>query len=198
MATGLGSPQGFNLALDLNPLSIIDEPSSQTVVAGQTASFTVSAVGTPTPTVQWQVSTDGGVAFSTIPGATSDTYSVVTTAAENGDEYDAVVTNSEGSLTSVPATLLVFGITTASLPAATPGQAYAFQLTAVGGTAPYTWTHTGALPHGLKLTSRGLITGTPKPKLAGANYPVTVMATTRKMKVVTRVTASQALSLTVQ
>jgi len=37
-----------------------------------------------------------------------------------------------------------------------------FQLSAYGGTAPYTWsTYAGALPPGLSLSSSGAITGTP-------------------------------------
>ncbi len=49
------------------------------------------------------------------------------------------------------------------LPDATQGTAYSFQLTAVGGTPPYTWTvASGSLPAGLHLSSSGLISGTPE------------------------------------
>ena len=58
-------------------------------------------------TVQWEVSTDGGTTFSAISGATSTTYSFTATAATNGDEYEAVFTNSAGTLTSNAATLTV-------------------------------------------------------------------------------------------
>src|SRR5262249_25118157 len=51
--------------------SITTNPTNQTVNAGQTATFTAAATGTPTPTVQWQVSTNGGTSFSDISGATS-------------------------------------------------------------------------------------------------------------------------------
>jgi hypothetical protein len=37
-------------------------------VAGQTATFTVAASGNPAPTVQWQVSTNGGSTWSDISG----------------------------------------------------------------------------------------------------------------------------------
>jgi len=41
------------------------------------------------------------------------------------------------------------------------GQQYAVQLTATGGTPPYTWSATGQLPPGVLLLSSGVITGTP-------------------------------------
>ena len=47
------------------------------------ASFTVAASGTPTPTVQWLVSDDGGGSWSVIGGATSDTYTFTTTFSES-------------------------------------------------------------------------------------------------------------------
>jgi hypothetical protein len=54
-------------------------------------------------------------------------------------------------------------ITTTSLPNGQVGSAYSAQLTATGGTAPYSWAITsGALPAGLALNaSTGAITGTP-------------------------------------
>ena len=66
----------------------------------------------PAPTVQWQVSTDGGTTFTNIAGATSTTYSFTPTTAENGYEYQAVFTNMAGTVTSNPATLTVDSITT--------------------------------------------------------------------------------------
>ncbi|WP_366215033.1 putative Ig domain-containing protein, partial [Arthrobacter sp. SRS-W-1-2016] len=53
-------------------------------------------------------------------------------------------------------------ITTTTLPAGTVGNAYRTYLTATGGTGPYTWNTTGALPPGLHLEpTTGAITGTP-------------------------------------
>src|SRR5208337_2674648 len=87
--------------------SVTTQPASQTVTAGQTATFTAAASGNPTPTVQWQMSTDGGKTFSDIPGATLATYSFTTTAAQNGSEYRAVFTNAAGTATTLAATLTV-------------------------------------------------------------------------------------------
>ena len=53
-------------------------------------------------------------------------------------------------------------ITTTSIPDATNGVPYSFQLQASGGTPPYTWSITsGTLPTGLSLASDGTISGTP-------------------------------------
>ena len=70
-----------------------DEPDG---VRGIDATFTAAASGTPTPTVQWQVSTNGGGSFSDIAGATSTTLSFATTAGQNNNQYRAVFTNSCG------------------------------------------------------------------------------------------------------
>ncbi|HML01054.1 MAG TPA: G1 family glutamic endopeptidase [Acidimicrobiales bacterium] len=88
--------------------SVTTEPQSETVTAGSTASFSATASGNPTPTVQWQLSTNGGSSFSAINGATSDTYSFTAQSPENGSEYEAVFTNGVGSpATTTAATLTV-------------------------------------------------------------------------------------------
>jgi hypothetical protein len=61
------------------PASVQTSPADATVTEGQTASFTASAQGTPPPSVQWQVSTNGGASFSNIAGGTSTTVAGVTT-----------------------------------------------------------------------------------------------------------------------
>jgi len=86
---------------------VTSEPVDRAVPAGQQVTFTAVASGGPAPTVQWQVSTDGGTTFSNIAGATSTTLTFTPTAAESGDQYRAVFTNSSGSATSAAATLTV-------------------------------------------------------------------------------------------
>lgn len=61
-----------------------------------------------------------------------------------------------------------------TLPGGSQGTPYSQQLTAIGGTAPYAFTETGALPNGITLTSGGLLAGTPT--VAGS-FPITVTAT---------------------
>jgi hypothetical protein len=89
------------------PPSIATQPASQTVTAGQTATFTVAATGTAPLTYQWRK--NGTV----ITGATSTTYTTPpTTTGDNGAQFTVVVNNSAGSATSSAATLTV----TVSLP----------------------------------------------------------------------------------
>lgn len=99
----------------LNPPAVTTQPVSQTVAVGATASFTASASGSPSPSVQWQVSSDSGASFTNIAGATAATYtSPATTAGDNGRQYRAVFTNSQGSATSSAATLTVVQAPTAN------------------------------------------------------------------------------------
>jgi hypothetical protein len=89
---------------------VTQNPTSITVSAGEPASFTASATGSPTIRVQWQVSSDGGVTFSNITGnasAPSTTLIFYTQVSENGYKYRAVFTNSAGTATSSAATLTV-------------------------------------------------------------------------------------------
>ena len=66
-------------------------------------------------------------------------------------------------------------VATTSLTGAIEGAAYSDQLTANGGTAPYTWAITsGALPAGITLSSEGLLSGTPT---ATGNFSFVVTVT---------------------
>jgi len=72
------------------------------VTAGQTATFSVVAAGTPPLSYQWQKNGGG------ISGATSSTYTTpVTTTADSGEMFSVVVSNTAGSVTSNAATLTV-------------------------------------------------------------------------------------------
>lgn len=55
--------------------------------------FTSAANGIPAPTIQWQVSSDGGATFANIPGATAATLTFIPASADNGKQYRAVFTN---------------------------------------------------------------------------------------------------------
>jgi hypothetical protein len=87
------------------PAMVTTNPTDQTVCDGSSVSFTASASGSPTPTVQWQVSTGGP--FTNIPGATSTTLTFIAVAAQNGNQYRAVFTNTGGTATTTAATLTV-------------------------------------------------------------------------------------------
>ncbi|WP_050727299.1 CARDB domain-containing protein [Vulgatibacter incomptus] len=62
---------------------------------------------------------------------------------------------------TVGGSALTLQIAETSLPAAAFGIAYDTRLTAVGGTAPFTWTLVRGLPAGLTMNAAGRITGTP-------------------------------------
>jgi len=84
--------------------SITTQPTSQTVTAGQTATFNVVAIGTAPLGYQWQKN------GTPISGATSASYATpATTTTDNGAQFAVVVSNSAGSVTSNTATLMVNG-----------------------------------------------------------------------------------------
>ena len=87
---------------------VAGQPANATVTAGENASFSASATGGPTPSVQWEVSSNAGASWTAIAGATSATYTVTaTTTAQSGYQYRAVFTNEAGSQASSAATLTV-------------------------------------------------------------------------------------------
>jgi hypothetical protein len=96
-----------NQVVPLAPPAITTEPTDQTVVGGQSYSFSAAASGTPAPTVQWQISTDQGTTFQNISGATSDTLTRTANVGDNDTNYRAVFTNSSGTATTNAAHLAV-------------------------------------------------------------------------------------------
>ncbi len=86
-------------AVTSNPVSVAD------ACVGSLVTFTASASGVPAPTVQWQVSTDGGASFTNISGATSNTLTVTASVSVRNNQYRAVFTNACGTATTTAATL---------------------------------------------------------------------------------------------
>lgn len=122
--------------------TISTQPANQSVVAGQSATFSVTAAGTAPLSYQWQKGT------TSITGATSATYTTpATTTADSGSTFSVLVSNSAGSVTSNAATLTVTATAVApsitQQPAnvtVTAGQTATFSVSATG-TAPlsYQW-----------------------------------------------------------
>jgi hypothetical protein len=82
--------------------TISTQPADQSVAAGQTATFSVTAAGTAPLSYQWQKGT------TSIPGATSAIYTTAaTTTADSGSKFSAIVSNTAGNATSNPAILTV-------------------------------------------------------------------------------------------
>ena len=102
--TAAGCSGSVSVTTNSSPVapSITSQPTSQTVTAGQTASFTVIATGTPPLSYQWKKS---GTA---IPGATSSSYTTpATSSSDSGIQFTVVVSNTVASVASDPATLSV-------------------------------------------------------------------------------------------
>jgi hypothetical protein len=80
---------------------IFTQPTSQTVIIGQTATFSVSAIRSAM-TYEWQKG------ITPIVGATSASYTTPpTTASDNGSQFSVVVSNAWGEVTSNTALLTV-------------------------------------------------------------------------------------------
>ena len=87
---------------DFTP-TIIRHPENRTVAAGNTASFSVTAVGIAPLAYQWQRSDDGAT-WSNV-GTNAATYSIIAQTADDGVQFRASVSNSYGSVTSNVMTL---------------------------------------------------------------------------------------------
>jgi hypothetical protein len=155
--------------------SITTQPVSQTVTAGQTATFTVAATGAAPLSYQWKKN------GASISGATSSSYTTpTTTSSDNGAQFTVVVSNSAGSVTSNAATLTVNAAAVAptitTQPASqtvTAGQTATFMVAATG-TAPlgYQWKKNGASISGA--TSSSYTTPTTTSSDNGAQFTVVV------------------------
>jgi hypothetical protein len=132
---------------------------------GQTVSITATVANdSKNAGVTWAVSgggLQGTLINTTTTSATYQAPASVTTA------FTATVTATSVSFPTKSAALQVTvnplpAVTTNSLPAATAGTPYNQPLTVSGGTSPYTWSVTPALPPGLILVpTSGVISGTP-------------------------------------
>jgi hypothetical protein len=81
--------------------SIQTQPLSQTVTAGSSVQFSVTASGRPALTYQWSFNN------SAISGATGSSYSLASAQSGNAGNYTVTVTNAVGSVTSNQAALTV-------------------------------------------------------------------------------------------
>lgn len=82
-------------------------PVSQSKSAGATVTFTADATGNPTPTVQWELSSDNGATFTTLVGFTNKTLSFTASSGQNAFLFRAKFTNSISSATTNAAKLTV-------------------------------------------------------------------------------------------
>jgi hypothetical protein len=145
-----GSAPSATVTLTVNAAvvapTITAQPVNQTVIAGQTATFTVAAIGTAPLAYQWKKN------GTNISGATASSYTTpATTSTDNGSTFQVVVSNTAGSTPSTTVTLTVNAaavtptITTQPTnQTVTAGQTATFSVVATG-TAPlsYQWKQNG-------------------------------------------------------
>ena len=119
--------------------AVATQPSNQTVTYGTSSvSFTASATGTPAPTVQWQVSTNGGGAWSDLLGETAGTLTVINpTVAMSGNQYRAVFTNSCNGTKTATTSAAILSVNTKAI-TITPASGQAKVYGATDPTLTYT------------------------------------------------------------
>jgi hypothetical protein len=124
---------------------ITSQPVNQTVTAGQSTSFSVSAMGGIS--YQWQ---KNGAAIS---GATNSSYSTpATTISDSGSEFTVTVSNNVGSVTSNPALLIVNAAMSAPVITSQPTS----QTVTVPNSALFSAAATGTAPMSYQWKRNGL------------------------------------------
>lgn len=107
-AAGSATSQAATLTVGGLPApAFTTDPTNAAVDPGSAVNFTVAAMGTPTPTITWERSSDGGATWTAIDGASGATYTFIAQLADNGAWFRAVATNPAGTALSRPATLAV-------------------------------------------------------------------------------------------
>jgi predicted alpha/beta superfamily hydrolase len=87
---------------------VTTQPTAAQITAGQDATFTAAASGTPAPSVQWESKLPNAGDWVAVSDATGSTYTVAAAAASaTGTQYRAVFTNASGEATTDAATLTV-------------------------------------------------------------------------------------------
>ena len=149
--TGAGGWCGGIYAASAFPLTwlasapvVATHPAGQVAASGDDATFSASATGSPTPTVQWEWAADGSVSWAPIAGATSTTLVIPDVTTGLSGVVRAVFSNAQGSASTGPAVLDVTPIApTVSDPAdatATSGGDATFSVTVAGDPTPtVTW-----------------------------------------------------------
>jgi uncharacterized repeat protein (TIGR02543 family) len=146
----------------VSPPAITTQPASETIIAGQNASFSVTATGTTPLSYQWKFN------GTNVAGATASSYAVTNAQPAKAGSYSVAVTNAYGSATSSAATLTVD---------------YSLTLTATtGGTVSVNPNQTNFAPSaGVSLTataSAGYVFTGWSGNASGSNDPLSLTMTT--------------------
>lgn len=161
-ATQLSATRAFALTINSAPLKITTVPPLFTGTVGVPYAQTFTASGGALP-YRWVVLTGnpGGLTLDPTSGTLQGTPQTAGTF-----NFTVQVSDSAGAQVSQAFSLVVnppaLTITTAStLPGGTVGVSYRQTLSAVGGTAPYTWSVVSGAAPGLTLDPSGTLSGTP-------------------------------------
>ena len=174
-----GSATSNNASLTVNSgAALTAQPGNQAICSGGSASFSVTASGSPAPTCQWRKGTTNLTNGGNISGATTTTLTInPASAGDAATTYNCVVTNSCGTATSNNASLTV------NAGAAITGQP-GDQTVCTGGSVSFTVTASGSPTYQWRkgttnLTNGGTVSGATTPTLtinpagtgdAAANY----------------------------
>jgi hypothetical protein len=142
--------------------SITTQPTSQTVTAGQSATFSVTASGTAPLSYQWQKLENGN--WVNISGATFASFAIDSAQASDAGQYEVVVSNSAGSVTSNSVSLTVNPVVAAPSITSQPAD----QTVNVGDSATFSVTASGTDP--LSYQWQKLVNGT-WVNISGATSP---------------------------
>jgi hypothetical protein len=184
---GVGfSDQSFTLTVDAPPA--ITSAAEATFDDHVANTFTVTAAGTPAPTI---------VKWGTLPEGVTFADGVLSGTPTQTGTFEITFTAANGigaeSTQQFKLTVVGLRITTTSLPQITPGTPYSQQLTATGGVTPLKWKiSAGKLPKGFKLSAAGLLSGQVGPKVypSGGSFPITVTVNDSTKKVHQTATAT--------
>jgi hypothetical protein len=177
---GVGTAATQTLTITVVPVDpAITSANSYAFTSGVAGTFTVSATGSPTPSLAETgplpagiTFTDNGNGTATLTGTSTaaGTYPITISATNAGSTATQSFTVSVNPVTPV--------ITTANGTTFSVGQAGTFTISATGSPAP-SFAESGALPSGVTFTDNGngtaTLTGTPAAGTAGT-YPLTITA----------------------
>lgn len=186
----------FTVSSALAAPAVSTHPASTSVAEGATVTLTAAFTGNPTPTLQWR---RNGV---DLVGATAATHQFTAAQINNGDTYDCVATNTEGTATTNAATLTVFpAVSITQQPAnvsITEGQTATFSVVALSQFGvTYQWRRNGVAISGA--TSASLVMPDVLLSQNGEQYTCTVAAlgTTLLSSIATLSVSAQVVPVTI-
>jgi endonuclease/exonuclease/phosphatase family metal-dependent hydrolase len=144
-----GSVTSSNATLLLTnaPPAITTPPQSQSVLAGQSATFSVTATGTPPLNFQWLFN-----GTNLISGATTNPFVLAGVQSTNAGNYSVIVSNFTGSVTSSAAALTILSTSPAVFAQWNFNSVTPDANVATGTTSPLTGSGTAALVGGATAT----------------------------------------------